>query len=65
MLGMTERVPKFCKKYMRLADSVPQAIQEYVREVKERSFPDEERNTYEIPPEEWRRYLEMKKDVPC
>jgi len=63
MLGMTERVPKFCKKFLRLADLVPQALRTYADEVKARSFPDEENNTYEMPQEEWRRYLEMKEDA--
>lgn len=63
MLGVTERVPRFCKKYINLSEIIPKAIAEYVAEVGTRSFPDESRHTYEMPEEEWRRFLEMRQDM--
>ncbi len=43
MLGMTPgRVPKFTKKFRQLGDEIVDAVQEYVAEVQERSFPAKE-----------------------
>lgn len=64
MLGTTERIPRFCKKYADQAETVPAAIQQYIAEVKDRTFPDPSRNTYEMPEEEWRRFVEMSRDIP-
>lgn len=59
---MFERVPRFCKKYLNLGEIAPRAISEYIEEVKSRTFPDESRNTYDLPEEEWRRFQEMRDD---
>ena len=59
MLGITERVPRFCKKYTHLSEIVPKAISHYIDEVKSRKFPDESKNTYELPEEEWKSFLVM------
>lgn len=64
MLGTTERVPRFCKKYADHAETVPAAIRQYIAEVKDRSFPDPSRNTYEMPEDQWRRFMEMSETIP-
>lgn len=63
MLGMTERVPRFCKKYANLAEDVPQALRAYHDEVKSRTFPEENTNTYDMPEEEWRRFSELRQSL--
>lgn len=63
MLGMSERVPRFCKKYADLAQDVPQALRAYHDEVKSRTFPEENTNTYDMPEEEWRRFEELKEPL--
>jgi 3-methyl-2-oxobutanoate hydroxymethyltransferase len=45
MLGMTERVPKFVKKYGAMGDAVRSAIEAYASDVHARRFPAEE-HTY-------------------
>jgi len=47
MLGLFDRVPKFVKKYGDLNGFVEDAVSNYAREVKERSFPGEA-NTYKF-----------------
>ena len=39
MLGLSERVPKFVKKYGAIGDHIRGAIEEYAREVRTRAFP--------------------------
>ena len=39
MLGLFERVPRFVKRYADMAGFVDTAVQDYAREVRERSFP--------------------------
>jgi 3-methyl-2-oxobutanoate hydroxymethyltransferase len=39
MLGLFERVPRFVKRYADMAGFVDAAVQDYAREVRERSFP--------------------------
>lgn len=63
MLGMTEKVPRFCKKYADLATDVPNALRAYNDEVKSRTFPAEVTNTYDMPEEEWRRFTEMRAEL--
>ncbi|KAK9897641.1 ketopantoate hydroxymethyltransferase [Cystobasidium minutum MCA 4210] len=63
MLGMTEKVPRFCKKYADLATAVPDALRAYHEEVKSRSFPEESTNTYDMPEEEWRRFSELRAEL--
>lgn len=63
MLGMTERVPRFCKKFANLAEDVPNALRAYHDEVKSRTFPEEDANTYEMPEEEWRRFQELRESL--
>lgn len=47
MLGLTDRVPKFVKKYGTLRDHIRGAIEAYAGEVRERSFPAPE-HTYSM-----------------
>ncbi|MBP7125625.1 3-methyl-2-oxobutanoate hydroxymethyltransferase [Myxococcota bacterium] len=43
LLGMDDSFqPRFLKKYLRLADTIPGAIREYAREVREGVFPDDD-----------------------
>ncbi len=53
LLGLTEWVPKFVKRYARLGEEVRRAIQEFKKEVKEGRFPTLE-FSYEMPQEEAR-----------
>jgi len=53
LLGLTERVPKFVKRYAKLGEEVRRAIQEFKKEVKEGRFPTLE-FSYEMPQEEAR-----------
>ncbi|MCQ0989021.1 3-methyl-2-oxobutanoate hydroxymethyltransferase [Jiella marina] len=39
MLGLTERVPRFVKRYAALGDAITEAVQTYADEVRERRFP--------------------------
>jgi 3-methyl-2-oxobutanoate hydroxymethyltransferase len=39
MLGLSPRVPKFVKRYADLGPSIGQAVADYAREVRERTFP--------------------------
>jgi ketopantoate hydroxymethyltransferase len=59
---MTDRVPKFCKKYANLAEDIPTALRSYHDEVKRRTFPEEGKNTYDMPEEEWRRFDELRQN---
>jgi 3-methyl-2-oxobutanoate hydroxymethyltransferase len=45
MLGLTQRVPKFVKRFGDLGPSIAKAVEDYAREVRERSFPAPE-HTY-------------------
>ena len=45
MLGLSERVPKFVKKYGSIGDQIQGAIKDYAREVRARAFPAPE-HTY-------------------
>jgi 3-methyl-2-oxobutanoate hydroxymethyltransferase len=45
MLGLTPRVPKFVKRFGDLGPSIGKAVEDYAREVRERSFPAPE-HTY-------------------
>ena len=51
MLGISERVPKFVKRYARLGEEIRRAVLEFCREVKEGKFPTLE-FSYEMPREE-------------
>jgi len=42
MLGLSDRTPKFVKTYGALSDHIRRAIEEYAKEVRERSFPSDE-----------------------
>lgn len=48
MLGLSERTPKFVKKYTDLSSAIDKAVAEYVSDVKTRKFPSEE-YTYKRP----------------
>jgi 3-methyl-2-oxobutanoate hydroxymethyltransferase len=39
MLGLSPRVPKFVKKFAELGSAIEAAVQDYAREVRERTFP--------------------------
>ena len=59
MLGLYDRfVPKFCKQYANLNGIVTEALRDYVREVKSRSFPLEQ-HTYPMDKEEMKRFQEL------
>jgi 3-methyl-2-oxobutanoate hydroxymethyltransferase len=45
MLGLTPRAPKFVKRYGDIGPSITKAVEDYAREVRERTFPAPE-NTY-------------------
>jgi 3-methyl-2-oxobutanoate hydroxymethyltransferase len=45
MLGLTPRAPKFVKRYGDIGPSIAKAVEDYAREVRERTFPAPE-NTY-------------------
>ncbi|KAL7748860.1 cell wall biogenesis and architecture protein [Sorochytrium milnesiophthora] len=52
MLGMFDRfVPKFCKQYAKLSESVNKALAEYCSDVKQRQFPAAE-HCYPMPEQE-------------
>ncbi len=55
MLGISDRVPKFVKKYGRIKDAMKKAISDFNREVKEHRFPTLE-FCYEMPEEELRKF---------
>jgi 3-methyl-2-oxobutanoate hydroxymethyltransferase len=43
MLGMFEKIkPKFAKRYLNLSDEIRNAVSSYVKDVKEKRFPEEE-----------------------
>ena len=64
MLGVTSRVPKFCKTYANLGETIPEAIKAYVADVKARKFPETGKHTYDMPDEERRRFMELSQDLP-
>ncbi len=45
MLGLTQRAPKFVKRYADIGPSIAKAVEDYAREVRERTFPAPE-HTY-------------------
>jgi 3-methyl-2-oxobutanoate hydroxymethyltransferase len=45
MLGLTPRAPKFVKRYGDIGPSIAKAVEDYAREVRERTFPAQE-HTY-------------------
>ncbi|HSD28517.1 MAG TPA: 3-methyl-2-oxobutanoate hydroxymethyltransferase [Vicinamibacteria bacterium] len=55
-LGLTDRVPRFAKRYAELGAAMGDAVAAYRREVKERAFPGPEHG-YNLPDEEWRAFL--------
>ena len=43
MLGMFEKIkPKFAKRYLNLSEDIRNAINSYVKDVKEKRFPEKE-----------------------
>ena len=42
LLGLSKRIPSFVKNYMETAESIQQALSNYVQEVKSGAFPAEE-----------------------
>ncbi len=59
MLGAFEAfTPKFVKRYANVGEIMVKAFGEYISEVKNRKFP-EEQHTYRMPPEEVKRFEEM------
>lgn len=53
--------PKFVKKYCNVADIITNAMKEYVKEVKEVSFPDEDKYCYHMIDGEEAKFLEIMK----
>ena len=52
MLGMFEKIkPKFAKRYLNLSEDIRNAINSYVKDVKEKKFPEEE-HTFSMEKEE-------------
>ena len=52
MLGMFEKIkPKFAKRYLNLSEDIRNAINSYVKDVKEEKFPEEE-HTFSMEKEE-------------
>jgi 3-methyl-2-oxobutanoate hydroxymethyltransferase len=49
MLGLSERVPKFVRRYGNLGPGIEEAIQGYARDVRSRAFPGPE-NVYSLKP---------------
>ncbi len=39
MLGLSERVPSFVKRYLNLGEQIAEAVEAYARDVRERTFP--------------------------
>ena len=61
MLGAFEAfTPKFVKRYANVGEIMVKAFGEYISDVKNRKFP-EEQHTYRMPPEEVKRFEEMVK----
>lgn len=50
MLGLTEKVPKFVRKYANLGSEIDRAIAEYARQVRSGAFPGPE-HVYDGPPQ--------------
>ncbi len=48
LLGLTEKTPRFVKRYADLASVITQAVESYAGEVRQRSFPSDE-HTYSVP----------------
>lgn len=63
MLGVSSlaRGPRFLKKFEEMEPKAVGAIDEYVREVRERSFPNEEKHGYPMEDSEWEGFLEAVK----
>ncbi|KAJ1500639.1 hypothetical protein HMI54_005101 [Coelomomyces lativittatus] len=58
MVGSFDRfIPKFCKKYASVSQTVISALETYCMEVKEKQFPTVD-HTYSMPDEEFQAYLE-------
>jgi len=59
LLGVfTDFKPKFTKRYGRVTEAAVSAISEYVKEVKEGTFPDDE-HTYGVKDSEYEKFLDM------
>lgn len=54
--------PKFVKKYCNVAEVITQAMKEYVAEVKEVTFPDEEEYCYKMIAGEEEKFLQLMKE---
>ena len=65
MLGAFEAfTPKFVKRYANVGEIMVKAFGEYISDVKNRKFP-EEQHTYRMPPEEAKKFEEMvRKKIP-
>jgi 3-methyl-2-oxobutanoate hydroxymethyltransferase len=49
MLGLSQRVPKFVRRYGELAGQIENAVKAYAAEVRERKFPGPD-NVYPVKP---------------
>ncbi|KAJ3051959.1 hypothetical protein HK097_007048 [Rhizophlyctis rosea] len=60
-LGAYDRLmPKFCKVFSQVGQASIAGLQEYVKEVKSRTFPDLQQHTYSMDPEELKKFNEWK-----
>ena len=55
ILGLSDFTPRFVKKYANLGELAVQAVQEYIKEVEENTFPTQE-HSFSINEQEWEQF---------
>jgi len=55
LIGMTDKVPKFVKRYAEVGKEISRALSEFVGETKQRKFPTLDQS-YSMPPEEEKKF---------
>lgn len=64
MLGIFEAfTPKFVKKYAQLSDEMSRAFREYIDDIRQERFPEEEHNYYMLPGESERLKARLKQEL--